>query len=121
MESAARRDFDNDNDPVTPEIPVLDGNGNPIDNRCTDCHTSVHRSGGRGDELPPAGQLELTDGLSTDEPDHLHAYRELLVTDNLQYVDAAGVLTDATEIVQDADGNDILDIPAAATGISCGR
>jgi len=56
----------------------------------------------------PAGQLELQDGLSVDEPDHFHAYRELLVTDNLQILDN-GVLVDATEVVgQDADGNDIL-------------
>jgi hypothetical protein len=58
--------------------------------------------------LPPAGQLELTDGFSNDEPDHYHAYRELLVADNLQFVDAAGVLTDVTEIGQDADGNDVI-------------
>jgi len=58
--------------------------------------------------LPPAGQLELTNGLSNDEPAHYHAYRELLVTDNLQFVDANGVLTDVTQIVQDADGNDII-------------
>ena len=100
--------FDNDNDPVTPEIPVLDGNGNPIDNRCTGCHMFPYIDPVDGVTiLPPAGQLELTDGLSNDEPDHLHAYRELLVTDNLQFVDAAGVLTDVTEIVQDADGNDV--------------
>ena len=32
----------------------------------------------------PPGQLELTDGASADQPDHFHAYRELLATDNEQ-------------------------------------
>ena len=41
----------------------------------------------------PAGQLELTDGPSADEPDHFHAYRELLATDNEQEL-VAGVLQD---------------------------
>ena len=45
----------------------------------------------------PAGQLELQDGMSADEPDHMHAYRELLVTDNLQELDANGALVDASE------------------------
>ena len=58
----------------------------------------------------PAGQLELQDGLSVDEPDHFHAYRELLVTDNLQVLDANGTLVDATEVIgQDENGIDILD------------
>ncbi|MEL7186372.1 MAG: hypothetical protein AAFN50_08045, partial [Pseudomonadota bacterium] len=98
--------FDDDNDPMTPEVPVLDGNGNPIDNACTGCHTAI-------DPVlmvpqVPAGQLELTDGLSIDEPDHFHAYRELLVTDNLQELQG-GMLVDATQVIgQDADGNDIL-------------
>ena len=56
----------------------------------------------------PAGQLELQDGPSLDEPDHYHAYRELLVTDNLQELDANGALVDATQVIQDVDGNDIL-------------
>ena len=101
--------FDDDGDPLTPEIPVLDGNGNPIDNQCTGCHMFPYIDPTDGvTVLPPAGQLELTDGLSNDEPDHYHAYRELLVTDNLQFVDANGVLTDVTQIVQDANGNDII-------------
>jgi hypothetical protein len=32
----------------------------------------------------PAGQLELTDGPSADQPLHKHAYRELLAGDNEQ-------------------------------------
>ena len=34
-------------------------------------------------QVPP-GQLELTDGPSSDQPDHKHAYRELLAGDNEQ-------------------------------------
>ena len=103
--------FDDDNDPLTPEIAVLDMNGNPIDNRCTGCHMFPYIDPADGVTiLPPAGQLELTDGLSNDEPDHYHAYRELLVTDNLQFVDANGVLLDVEVVVgQDADGNDIIE------------
>ena len=56
----------------------------------------------------PAGQLELQDGPDDIVPDHFHAYRELLVTDNLQVLEG-GMLVDATRVVgQDEDGNDIL-------------
>jgi hypothetical protein len=89
--------------------PIVDGNGVPVDMRCTSCHAFPYIDPADGvTVLPPAGQLELTDGPSIDEPDHLHAYRELLVTDNLQEVDANGVLVDVIEIAQDADGNDII-------------
>ena len=111
--------FDDDNDPATPEVPVLDANGNPIDNMCINCHTAI-------DPVlmvaqVPAGQLELTDGLSIDEPDHFHAYRELLVTDNLQELQG-GMLVDVTVVVgQDADGNDILaNIPVAPSATVVG-
>ena len=64
---------------------MLDANGNPIDNQCISCHAFTYIDPADGvTVLPPAGQLELTDGPSLDEPDHFHAYRELLVTDNLQ-------------------------------------
>ncbi|NOR36339.1 MAG: hypothetical protein GQ577_06280, partial [Woeseiaceae bacterium] len=64
-------------------LPILDGNGVQIDRQCTMCHTQIDPADG-ATVIVPAGQLELTDGLSPDEPDHFHAYRELLVTDNLQ-------------------------------------
>jgi hypothetical protein len=41
----------------------------------------------------PAGQLDLTDGPSTDQPDHFRSYRELLFSDNEQVVDM-GALQD---------------------------
>ncbi len=99
--------FDDDNDPATPEVPVLDANGNPVNHNCLNCHTPTDPANNAA--RVPAGQLELQDGLSVDEPDHFHAYRELLVTDNLQELDANGVLVDVLQVVgQDANGNDIL-------------
>ena len=41
----------------------------------------------------PAGQLDLTDGPSADEPEHFQAYRELLFNDNEQIIDM-GTLQD---------------------------
>ena len=54
-------------------------------------------------------QTALTMTVADDiVPDHFHAYRELLVTDNLQVLEG-GMLVDATRVVgQDEDGNDIL-------------
>jgi Hydrazine synthase alpha subunit middle domain/WD40-like Beta Propeller Repeat len=109
---------DDDNDPTTPEIPVLDPNGVPLDNVCTGCHTRIDPADPAVIILP-AGQLELTDGLSADEPDHFHAYRELLVTDNLQEV-VNNALVDATQVIgiDPVSGLPILDvipIPPPAT------
>jgi len=89
-------------------VPVTDANGNQLSNNCLNCHTPIDPANNA--PRVPAGQLELQDGLSPDEPDHYHAYRELLVTDNLQVLDANGALVDATRVVgQDADGNDIIE------------
>ena len=93
-------------DSVDPPVPVLDGDGVQIDNNCLGCHTPIDPADGT--VRVPAGQLELQDGLSADEPDHFHAYRELLVTDNLQEV-VNGALVDAQqEVGVDEDGNPIL-------------
>jgi len=99
--------------------PVLDANGVQLNDNCLSCHTPVDPANGA--VRLPAGQVELQDGLSPDEPDHFHAYRELLVTDNLQVVQD-GALVDATQVVGvDDDGNDILDVipigsPASING-----
>jgi len=101
-------------------VPILDGNGVQIDRQCTLCHTQIDPADG-ATVIVPAGQLELTDGLSPDEPDHFHAYRELLVTDNLQEV-VNGALVDAQQqIGVDIDGNPIFDViptpsPASVAG-----
>lgn len=65
-------------------------------NTCTNCHTTA------GNTQVAPGQLELTNGPSADEPDHLVAYRELLFDDNEQELVGA-TLTDRT--VQDTDNN----------------
>ena len=98
--------------------PVVDPDtGEPENNNCLNCHTPENPVDGA--VRVPAGQLELQDGPSPDEPDHFHAYRELLLTDNLQIIEG-GQLVNATRVIgQDADGNDITediltDAPARA-------
>ncbi len=106
---------------------VFDDVGNPVldpvtglqqNNNCLNCHTPTDAA---GVARVPAGQLELQDGLSPDEPDHFHAYRELLVTDNLQEV-VNGALVDAQQQVGvDIDGNPIFDvIPIASPATIAG-
>ena len=100
--------FDDDGDPLTPEVPMPDGNGGFVNNNCLNCHTNIDPANNA--VRVPAGQLELQDGLSPDEPDHYHAYRELLVTDIRQILDN-GALVDETRVIgQDADGNDIVEL-----------
>lgn len=98
--------------------PVIDpATGEPENNNCLNCHTPENPADGA--VRVPAGQLELQDGLSPDEPDHFHAYRELLLTDNLQIIEG-NALVNATRVIgQDAEGNDIIefiltDAPARA-------
>jgi len=54
-------------------------------NTCTGCHTTDN-----GTRIPDA-QLDLTDSLSGDEPDHFNAYRELLFDDFKQELGATGL------------------------------
>ena len=100
--------------------PILDGNGVQIDRQCTLCHTQIDPADG-ATVIVPAGQLELTDGLSPDEPDHFHAYRELLVTDNLQELVNGALVEAQQQVGVDIDGNPIFDVipipsPASAAG-----
>ena len=91
--------------------------GEPENNNCLNCHTPENPVDGA--VRVPAGQLELRNGPSPDQPDHFHAYRELLLTDNLQVIEG-GQLVNATRVIgQDAEGNDITediltDAPARA-------
>jgi hypothetical protein len=57
--------------------------------------------------MVPAGQLDLSDGPSDDQPDHLRSYRELLFGDTeLEIV--GGMLQERRVVVgTDADGNPI--------------
>ncbi len=56
----------------------VDGNGADINHKCTACHGLVDAANAA---QVPAGQLDLTDGPSDDEPDHFKSYRELLFGD----------------------------------------
>jgi len=96
--------------------PIVDATGAQVDKQCTLCHTQIDPADGVT-VIEPAGQLELTDGLSPDEPDHYHAYRELLVTDNLQEV-VNGALVDVLQPTGqvDIDGNPILDVVPIGRG-----
>ncbi|UCC57481.1 MAG: hypothetical protein JSU75_06175 [Gammaproteobacteria bacterium] len=58
-------------------------------NTCTGCHTTDNGGG----LMVPDAQLDLTDGASSDEPDHFMSYRELLFADNAQEV-SGGILQD---------------------------
>ena len=54
-------------------------------NTCTDCHTTA------GNTQVPDAQLDLTDGISSDQAAHFRAYRELLFTDIEQELGANGL------------------------------
>ena len=101
--------------------PILDpATGLQMDNMCTNCHTNIDPADGMTAQLP-AGQLELTDGLSPDEPDHFHAYRELLAGDNLQVLMDGAVVDAQQQVDVDEDGNPIFDVipigsPASSNG-----
>ena len=71
------------------------------DRTCTTCHNSQDNV---GNAMVPAGQLDLTGGASSDEPDHLIAYRELFFNDNEQEV-VDNALQDIQIQATDNDGN----------------
>lgn len=79
------------------------------DYTCTSCHTNTDAADA---QQLPAGQMDLGDGPSPDEPLHFNAYRELLFPDNEQeLVNGAlvDVLVDSGEVLEDEEGNPILD------------
>lgn len=85
--------------------PVLDINGMPVTNTCTNCHTPVDDQAA---PRVPAGQLDLADGLSPDEADHFNAYRELLFPDNEQELNMGAVQDRLVQAGVDEDGIPIL-------------
>jgi hypothetical protein len=70
------------------------------ENTCTNCHTNsmlVDENEDGEFELVsrvPDAQLDLTDGPSTEEPNHFKSYRELLFGDNEQELNENGILVD---------------------------
>jgi hypothetical protein len=87
------------------------------DNTCAQsgCHAPVNAMNAA---MVPAGQLDLTDGPSADEPDQFNAYRELLFADNSQVLNN-GALQDAqVQIGVDAAGNPIFAPISIASSMS---
>ena len=66
-------------------------------NSCTSCHTPRDQA---NVVRVPAGQLDLSEGDSNDQPLHKQAYRELLFSDNQQEVNM-GVLQDTVVTTTD--------------------
>lgn len=75
---------------------------------CTACHGTLDAM----DNLQvPAAQLDLTDGPSSDEPDHFKSYRELLFNDNEQEI-VMGALQDRLVQATDGNGNPLFEVDA---------
>lgn len=75
------------------------------DQTCVSCHAPVDAD---GVTQVPAGQLDLTNQVSLDNPDQLTGYRELLFNDNeVEVVD--GVLVDRLIPALDGNGNPIFE------------
>lgn len=83
---------------------ALDLNDPVQDQTCTSCHNVVDAM---NTTQLPAAQLDLSDGPSTDEPNHFKSYRELLFGDNEQEI-VNGALIDV--LVQRVDGNGIPEV-----------
>jgi hypothetical protein len=61
-----------------------------VNNKCNSCHAPTAAA-------PPAGQLDLSDGPSEEEPLHFKSYRELLFGDNAQIFDGTAVVDECLE------------------------
>jgi hypothetical protein len=99
---------------------VIDPNDNVTvlaDNTCAQsgCHAPVNAMNAA---MVPAGQLDLTDGLSADEADHFNAYRELLFADNRQILVNGALQDEQVQIGVDAMGNPILAPVSLASSMS---
>ena len=57
----------------------------------------------------PAGQLDLTDGDSNDQPLHKNAYRELLFSDNQQEVNMGALQDTLVTTIGPGDGSRVDD------------
>ncbi len=87
---------------------IIDADGITIiqDNTCNSCHSNVDAD---GLARVPEAQLDLTNGPSSDQPDHYKSYRELLYPDNELILDN-GVLVDRLEPALDSEGNIIFEL-----------
>ncbi len=75
------------------------------DNSCLNCHASTDADNSL---QVPAGQLELVDLPSPQQPDHLLSYRELLFGDTEQEI-LDGALVDKLVQATDANGNPLFE------------
>lgn len=91
--------------PVFDEMgnPVLDAMGNAVSNDCVNCHSRVDD---QAQARVPAGQLDLSDGISPDEADHFSSYRELLFPDNEQALDMGALQDVLVQAGTDPDTGD---------------
>ena len=92
---------------------VCDAMGNvTIDHTCTRCHSQQNAL---SQQQVPAGQLDLTGGVSDTNALHMMSYQELMAEDNEQILDDEGNLLERVGLVEtgefetDAEGNLILD------------
>jgi len=91
----------------TPRL-VVDNMGAQIaNNTCAQsgCHAPVNAMNAA---MVPAGQLDLTDGVSPDEADQFNSYRELLFADDRQILVGGAIVDEQVQIGIDAMGNPIL-------------
>ena len=91
----------------TPRL-VLNGMGVQIgDHTCAQsgCHAPVNAMNAA---MVPAGQLDLSDGVSPDEADHFNSYQELLFADDRQILVGGAIVDEQVQIGVDAMGNPIL-------------
>lgn len=90
---------------------VLNGDGTPVDN-CLGCHHTA------GDTQVAPGQLDLGTQASDINPDHYRSYRELLSTDQEQWLSIDGALGDRQRICTSTDeqGNTIATTQTLALG-----
>jgi hypothetical protein len=63
----------------------LDRTAGAANNKCISCHSTADAM---GKIRVPAGQLDLTNVASTDEPDHFESYQKLLFAHNAQELNA---------------------------------
>lgn len=78
-------------------------------NTCTACHSNVDAAEAA---RVPEEQLDLSDGISDQEPDQFKAYRELFFNDNEQELDGGVLrdrLVDSGDVLRDEEGEPILD------------
>ncbi|MBV1914134.1 MAG: hypothetical protein KUG72_02040 [Pseudomonadales bacterium] len=76
------------------------------DNNCQGCHSSQDAM---GDPQVPIAQLDLRDGPSSDEPEHLTSYRELLFNDNSVVLDGGALLDEQIPLL-DINGDQVFEV-----------